>query len=183
MFQFDPAKNGRTYSKGNRQKVALIAAFVTPAELYILDEPTSGLDPLMEAVFNQEVQRISRDGSTVLLSSHILSEVEQLCDRVSIIRSGRTVETGTLAELRHLTRTVVSFVGDSAPTITGSLDMTVASGRVRFTAASDKLAPILSALADLKVQGLVVAPPSLEELFLRHYGDETAADKLEVKAS
>jgi len=183
VFQFDPAKNGRTYSKGNRQKVALIAAFVTPAELYILDEPTSGLDPLMEAVFNQEVQRIARDGSTVLLSSHILSEVEQLCDRVSIIRSGRTVETGTLAELRHLTRTVVSFAGDSAPMITGAHDMTVANGRVRFTAASDTLAPVLSTLADLNVQGLVVAPPSLEELFLRHYGDEAAADKLEAMAS
>jgi ABC-2 type transport system ATP-binding protein len=183
VFQFDPAKKGRTYSKGNRQKVALIAAFVTPAELYILDEPTSGLDPLMEAVFNQEVQRISAGGSTVLLSSHILSEVEQLCDRVSIIRSGRTVETGTLADLRHLTRTDVSFAGDFAPTIAGAHDMSVANGRVRFTAHSDKLAPVLSALADLKVQGLVVAPPSLEELFLRHYGDETAVEKLEAKAS
>ncbi|MEP6479156.1 MAG: ABC transporter ATP-binding protein [Rhodoglobus sp.] len=183
VFQFDPTKKGRTYSKGNRQKVALIAAFVTPAELYILDEPTSGLDPLMEAVFNQEIQRISGDGSTVLLSSHILSEVEQLCDRVSIIRSGKTVESGTLADLRHLTRTEVSFAGDSAPKIAGAHDLTVANGRVRFTADSDKLGPVLSALADLKVQGLVVAPPSLEELFLRHYGDEAVADRLEANAS
>jgi ABC-2 type transport system ATP-binding protein len=183
VFQFDPTKKGRTYSKGNRQKVALIAAFVTPAELYILDEPTSGLDPLMEAVFNQEIQRISRDGSTVLLSSHILSEVEQLCDRVSIIRAGKTVESGTLADLRHLTRTEVSFAGDSVPTIAGAHDATVNGGRVRFTADSDKLAPVLNALAELKVQGLIVAPPSLEELFLRHYGDELAADQLEAKAS
>ena len=119
----------------------------------------------------------------MLLSSHILSEVEQLCDRVSIIRSGKTVETGTLAHLRHLTRTVVSFAGDSVPTISGAQDMTVANGRVQFTAASDKLAPVLSTLADLNVQGLVVAPPSLEELFMRHYGDEAAADELEAKAA
>ena len=109
VFQFDPTKKGRAYSKGNRQKVALIAAFATPADLYILDEPTSGLDPLMEAVFNAGDRRVVGEGATVLLSSHILSEVEQLCDRVSIIRAGKTVETGTLAELRHLTRTEISF--------------------------------------------------------------------------
>ena len=111
-FQFDPSKKGRTYSKGNRQKVALIAALATPADLYILDEPTSGLDPLMEAVFRQEIATLLGDGATVLLSSHILSEVEHLCDRVSIIRAGRTVESGTLAELRHLTRTEISFAGE-----------------------------------------------------------------------
>ena len=180
VFQFDPTKKGRTYSKGNRQKVALIAAFVTPADLYILDEPTSGLDPLMEAVFNDEVRRAAKEGATVLLSSHILSEVEQLCDRVSIIRSGRTAETGTLAELRHLTRTEISFVaGDRSEKelagIPGSHDLTVADGRARFTADSAELAPVLSALAGLKVQGLTVVPASLEELFLRHYGDEVAA--------
>ena len=180
MFQFDPAKKGRTYSKGNRQKVALIAAFVTPAELYILDEPTSGLDPLMEAVFNQEVQRISRDGSTVLLSSHILSEVEQLCDRVSIIRAGRTVETGTLSDLRHLTRTAVSFGNKSLAGLTlaelatrilrvTTLPRASQAAGVSFTADSDALVDVLPVLAELRVQGLTVAPPSLEELFLSHY--------------
>ena len=114
MFQFDPRKKGRAYSKGNRQKVALIAAFATPAELYLFDEPTSGLDPLMEQMFNREIDRIADDGSTVLLSSHILSEVEALCDRVSIIRAGKTVESGTLAELRHLTRTEIAFAHDPA---------------------------------------------------------------------
>jgi len=177
VFQFDPSKKGRTYSKGNRQKVALIAAFATPAELFILDEPTSGLDPLMEAVFNQEVRRIAGEGSTVLLSSHILSEVEQLCDRVSIIRAGKTAETGTLAELRHLTRTEISFAaGDERKwSIPGAHDLVVESGRVRFTADSTELTPVLTALAKLNVQGLRIAPASLEELFLRHYGEEVAA--------
>ncbi len=177
VFQFDPGKKGRTYSKGNRQKVALIAAFATPAELFILDEPTSGLDPLMEAVFNQEVRRVASEGSTVLLSSHILSEVEQLCDRVSIIRAGKTAETGTLAELRHLTRTEISFaVGDTEKwSIPGAHDLTVESGRVRFTADSTELTPVLTALAKLNVQGLRIAPASLEELFMRHYGEEVIA--------
>ena len=177
VFQFDPGKKGRTYSKGNRQKVALISAFATPAELYILDEPTSGLDPLMEAVFNREIRRVAGEGATVLLSSHILSEVEQLCDRVSIIRAGKTAESGTLPELRHLTRTEVSFAaGDTANwTIPGAHDLRVDDGRVRFTAESTALAPVLTALARLNVQGLRVAPASLEELFLRHYGDEVAA--------
>ena len=177
VFQFDPGKKGRTYSKGNRQKVALIAAFATPAELFILDEPTSGLEPLMEAVFNQEVRRVASEGSTVLLSSHILSEVEQLCDRVSIIRAGKTAETGTLAELRHLTRTEISFaVGDTEKwSIPGAHDLTVESGRVRFTADSTELTPVLTALAKLNVQGLRIAPASLEELFMRHYGEEVIA--------
>ena len=177
VFQFDPSKKGRTYSKGNRQKVALIAAFATPAELFILDEPTSGLDPLMEAVFNQEVRRVAGEGSTVLLSSHILSEVEQLCDRVSIIRAGRTAETGTLAELRHLTRTEISFAaGDNQKwSVPGAHELTVEGGRVRFTADSTELTPVLAALAKLNVEGLRIAPASLEELFLRHYGEEVAA--------
>jgi ABC-2 type transport system ATP-binding protein len=177
VFQFDPAKKGRTYSKGNRQKVALIAAFATPAELYILDEPTSGLDPLMEAVFNQEVRRAAGEGATVLLSSHILSEVEQLCDRVSIIRAGKTVETGTLADLRHLTRTEISFATgvDSSWSIPGAHDLAIDNGRVRFTADSTELAPVLASLASLNVHGLRIAPASLEELFLRHYGDAVKA--------
>ena len=143
-------KKGRTYSKGNRQKVALIAAFATPAELYILDEPTSGLDPLMEAVFRARSTASPRDGATVLLSSHILSEVEQLCDRVSIIRAGRTVETGTLAELRHLTRTeiVVRTPPRRRPgrRIPGAHDVIVAAAG-RFTVDSDRVAGVLPALA------------------------------------
>ncbi|MGO4301971.1 ATP-binding cassette domain-containing protein [Leifsonia sp. RAF41] len=179
VFQLDPTKKGRAYSKGNRQKVALVAAFATPADLYILDEPTSGLDPLMEAVFDSEIRRVAAEGATVLLSSHILSEVEQLCDRVTIIRAGRTVETGTLDELRHLTRTEVTFrtegMGqDAMAQLPGAHDIQVRDGRVRFTADSDALSALLSALARMDVRGLTVAPPSLEELFLRHYGDDTA---------
>jgi ABC-2 type transport system ATP-binding protein len=176
-FQFDPRKKGRAYSKGNRQKVALIAALAVPAELYVLDEPTSGLDPLMEVVFRRELARVRDAGATVLLSSHILSEVEQLCDRVSIIRAGRVVETGTLAELRHLTRTQVSFAanGTVAPTIPHAHDLTVEDGRVRFTVDSDEVASTLPALSALGAQGLRVEPPSLEELFLRHYGDDLSA--------
>lgn len=179
-FQLDPRKKGRAYSKGNRQKVALVAAFASPAELYLLDEPTSGLDPLMEQVFNREIARVAGEGATVLLSSHILSEVEALCDRVSIIRAGRTVESGTLAELRHLTRTQVTFVhvaGQEAAidAIGGVHDLVVEHGQVSFTVDSDRVAGVLPALARLGVQGLTVAPPSLEELFLRHYGDEADA--------
>ncbi|WP_434315776.1 ABC transporter ATP-binding protein [Leifsonia sp. P73] len=188
VFQLDPTKKGRAYSKGNRQKVALVAAFATPADLYILDEPTSGLDPLMEATFNAEIARISRDGATVLLSSHILSEVEQLCDRVSIIREGKTVESGTLDELRHLTRTEISFAADGMTDeqlarIPDAHDLRTDNGRVKFTADSDGLPPVLAALADLNVKSLTVAPPSLEELFLRHYGDELAGvAELEAEA-
>jgi ABC-2 type transport system ATP-binding protein len=177
LFQFDPTKKGRAYSKGNRQKVALIAAFSTRADLLILDEPTSGLDPLMESVFDQEIRRAAGDGTTVLLSSHILSEVEQLCDRVTIIRAGATAETGTLAELRHLTRIQVAFASEGVTdaqlaSIPDAHDLHVAAGRARFTVDSDRLAPVLTALGALDVRGLTVAPPSLEELFLRHYGDQ-----------
>ncbi|GAA2029539.1 ABC transporter ATP-binding protein [Agromyces tropicus] len=178
-FQLDPRKKGRAYSKGNRQKVALVAAFAAPAELYILDEPTSGLDPLMEQVFNREIARAAADGATVLLSSHILSEVEALCDRVSIIRAGRRVESGTLAELRHLTRSSVAFVHvpgqeTAIEGLEGAHDVVVGSGRVQFTVDSDRVAALLPELGRLGVQGLTVAPPSLEELFLRHYGDDPA---------
>ncbi|MFE6997060.1 ATP-binding cassette domain-containing protein [Microbacterium sp. NPDC057659] len=177
-FQFDPRKKGRAYSKGNRQKVALIAAFAVPAELYILDEPTSGLDPLMEVVFRDEVQRLHKAGATVLLSSHILSEVELLCDRVSIIRAGKIVESGTLAELRHLTRTEVSFEATDAKALAGipeAHDGSVDDGRARFTVDSDAIPAVLPVLAQRSVEGLRIEPPSLEELFLRHYGDDLAA--------
>ncbi|TYL54626.1 ABC transporter ATP-binding protein [Agromyces mariniharenae] len=187
VFQLDPRKKGRAYSKGNRQKVALVAAFATPADLYLLDEPTSGLDPLMEQVFNREIDRVAREGATVLLSSHILSEVEALCDRVTIIRAGRVVESGTLAELRHLTRTEISFVHDPAEeagvsAIPGTHDLVIDEGRVRFTVDSDRVAEILPDLGRLGVQGLTVAPPSLEDLFLRHYGDELAPVEEEARA-
>lgn len=177
-FQFDPRKKGRAYSKGNRQKVALIAAFAVPAQLYIFDEPTSGLDPLMEVMFRREVARVKEAGATVLLSSHILSEVERLCDRVSIIRAGRIVESGTLADLRHLTRTEVSFEGTDAAIaahIAAAHDALAEDGRVSFTVDSDQVAGVLPELARLNVAGLRVEPPSLEELFLRHYGDDLAA--------
>ncbi|SDG63351.1 ABC transporter ATP-binding protein [Microbacterium pygmaeum] len=179
-FQFDPRKKGRAYSKGNRQKVALIAAFAVPADLYILDEPTSGLDPLMEVQFRREIARVRDAGATVLLSSHILSEVEQLCDRVSIIRAGRVVESGTLAELRHLTRTEVSFAGSDAKAASGisdAHDVVADESRVRFTVDSDAVNAVLPELAARNVQGLRIEPPSLEELFLRHYGDDTAAQQ------
>ncbi|MEJ1178703.1 MULTISPECIES: ABC transporter ATP-binding protein [unclassified Pseudarthrobacter] len=175
-FDFDPGKKGRAYSKGNRQKVALIAALATDAELYLLDEPTSGLDPLMEAVFRREVLAAVERGATVLLSSHILSEVEVLCHRVSIIRAGRVVDGGTLDSLRHLTRSDVSFAADGVNTRTlvelGAVhDLTADGGRVRFGADSDRIAEVLPALGALGVKGLTITPPSLEELFLRHYGD------------
>jgi ABC-2 type transport system ATP-binding protein len=186
VFELDPSKKGRTYSKGNRQKVALVAAFAVPAELYLLDEPTSGLDPLMEAVFRNELLERVADGATVLLSSHILSEVEQLCSRVSIIRAGRRVEEGTLTDLRRLTRTEVTFAmadlseADLAG-IPGASDLRVERGRATFTADSTSLVDALPALAALRVQGLTIAPPSLEELFLRHYGD-AAENRSEVHA-
>jgi ABC-2 type transport system ATP-binding protein len=178
-FQFDPTKKARSYSKGNRQKVALIAAFAHPAELYVFDEPTSGLDPLMESVFTRQVGRVAAAGGTVLLSSHILSEVEKLCTRVSIVRAGRVVESGTLSELRHLTRTSFSFerAGLTDAQLGGipdAHDLALAEGRVSFTVDSDRVAGVLPTLGALGVQGLQVAPPSLEELFLRHYGDAVA---------
>ena len=176
VFDFDPAKKGRAYSKGNRQKVALIAALATEAELYLLDEPTSGLDPLMEEVFRGELLAAVDRGASVLLSSHILSEVEVLCHRVSIIRAGRIVDGGTLDSLRHLTRSEVSFAADGldaeALARLGAVhDLTVDAGRVRFRADADRIAEVLPALGALGVQGLTIVPPSLEELFLRHYGD------------
>ncbi|UEL27724.1 ABC transporter ATP-binding protein [Pseudarthrobacter sp. L1SW] len=178
-FDFDPGKKGRAYSKGNRQKVALIAALATDAELYLFDEPTSGLDPLMEAVFRREALAAVGRGATVLLSSHILSEVEVLCHRVSIIRAGRIVDGGTLDSLRHLTRTEVSFAADGVDTASlaqlGAVhDLTADGGRVRFGTDSDRIAEVLPALGALGVQGLTITPPSLEELFLRHYGDTSA---------
>ncbi|MCU1475229.1 MAG: transporter ATP-binding protein [Amnibacterium sp.] len=175
-FRFDPSKAARSYSKGNRQKVALLAALAHPADLYVFDEPTSGLDPLMEEVFTREVGQLARRGATVLLSSHLLGEVERLCDRVSILRAGRVVESGTLAELQHLTRTAVSFergdlTAEDLVRIPGAHDLEIAEGRVALTLDSDAVAAALPELGALGVTGLRVAPPSLEDLFLRHYGE------------
>ncbi|MER7517180.1 ABC transporter ATP-binding protein [Streptomyces sp. NPDC126499] len=178
-FELDPTKKGRTYSKGNRQKVALVAAFAADVDLLVLDEPTSGLDPLMEEVFQNCVNEARERGTTVLLSSHILSEVETLCDRVSIIRKGRTVESGTLAELRHLTRTSVTAELAGPPNglahLPGVHDLDVQGKRVRLQVDTDKLDAVLRSLTESGVRSLVSTPPTLEELFLRHYAEEAAA--------
>ncbi|RJQ80775.1 ABC transporter ATP-binding protein [Pseudonocardiaceae bacterium YIM PH 21723] len=175
-FDLDPRKKGRTYSKGNRQKVALVAALASDVELLLLDEPTSGLDPLMEEVFSECVKEVRQQGRTVLLSSHILSEVESLCDRVSIIRKGRTVETGSMADLRHLTRTSITAELSGAPnglsTLAGVHNLDVQGTRLRCEVDTDKLTPVLSALSTVGVRSLTSQPPTLEELFLRHYEDD-----------
>jgi ABC-2 type transport system ATP-binding protein len=182
-FQLDPSKKARTYSKGNRQKVAVVAAFASDVELYILDEPTSGLDPLMEAVFQECVREVKSQGKTVLLSSHIFSEVEALCDRVSIIREGRTVETGTLAELRHLTRTTISV--ETAQPITGLVELSgvhnaaLDTTHARFDVDAGELDHVLRYLTRFEVRALTSAPPSLEELFMRHYSTRSRDDRLE----
>ncbi|MFF0434834.1 ATP-binding cassette domain-containing protein [Streptomyces sp. NPDC004327] len=179
-FELDPTKKGRTYSKGNRQKVALVAAFASDVDLLVLDEPTSGLDPLMEEVFQECVGEARAQGCTILLSSHILSEVEQLCDRVSIIRKGRTVESGSLAELRHLTRTsvVAELAGppNGLARLPGVHGLEVRAHRVRLQVDTDKLDAVLRSLTESGVRSLTSTPPTLEELFLRHYAtDEVAA--------
>ncbi|MEV4632311.1 ABC transporter ATP-binding protein [Rhodococcus coprophilus] len=175
-FELDPTKKARTYSKGNRQKVALVAAFASDVELYILDEPTSGLDPLMESVFQDCIEEMSAAGKTVLLSSHLLAEVEAVCDRVSIIREGRTVETGTLTELRHLTRT--SITAETARPVTGLAelggvhDVRIDGVHTRCEADTTALDAVLRHLLTFGIVSLTSTPPTLEELFLRHYGDE-----------
>ncbi len=175
-FDLDPRKKGRAYSKGNRQKVALVAALAADAELLVLDEPTSGLDPLMENTFREVVIERAREGRTVLLSSHILSEVEALCDRVSIVRLGRTVETGTLVELRHLTRTSVDAEVVRSPEgiadLPGVHDVEVTNHRVRCLVDTAQLDPLLARLTALGVRSLTCQPPTLEELFVRHYAVE-----------
>jgi ABC-2 type transport system ATP-binding protein len=180
-FDLDPTKKARAYSKGNRQKVALIAALASDAELLVLDEPTSGLDPLMEAVFRECAEDERARGRTVLLSSHILSEVEALCDRVTIIRAGRTVETGSLSELRHLTRTSIAAelagVVSGLDRLPGVHDLVVdreqdGGSRVRCEVDSEQLDGLLRQLVPAGVRTLVSQPPTLEELFLRHYSDD-----------
>jgi len=176
-FDLDPSKKARAYSKGNRQKVALIAALASDAELLILDEPTSGLDPLMEAAFRDCVSAERSGGRTVLLSSHILAEAEALADRVTIIRAGRTVETGTLDELRHLSRTTIHAELNgpfSVEGLPGVHDAVLDAGRLRCEVDAADLNELLRRLTAVGVRTLTVRPPTLEELFLRHYATETA---------
>jgi ABC-2 type transport system ATP-binding protein len=174
-FDLDPTKKTRSYSKGNRQKVALVAALASDAELLLLDEPTSGLDPLMEAVFQDCIHEVRAEGRTVLLSSHILAEAEALSDRVSIIRSGKVVQSGTLAELRHLTRTTVIVEterpADDLASMPGVKHVEHVDGRVRFDVDTDNLDEAMDYLAALRVRSLISHPPTLEELFLRQFGD------------
>jgi ABC-2 type transport system ATP-binding protein len=179
-FDLDPKKRARSYSKGNRQKVALVAAFARPASVYLLDEPTSGLDPVMESVFRAQIARVQAGGATVLLSSHILSEVEQLCDRVTIIRAGVAVESGSLTDMRHLTRTSVRV---ATPLPLGELerlpgvhDARQEQDLLTFDVDTDALQSVLGALTRAGIASLTVTPPSLEDLFLRHYGDRAAEE-------
>jgi len=177
LFELDPTKKCRTYSKGNRQKVALVAALASDVELFLLDEPTSGLDPLMEANFRDCVNELRGNGRSVLLSSHILGEVEALCDRVSIIRDGIVVESGTIAQLRHLTRTAVRAEVAAVPkgldALPGVHDVVVKGNRVSASVDSAGLPALMTALGGAGVTALTSHPPTLEELFLRHY--ESAA--------
>ncbi|KUI06767.1 MULTISPECIES: ABC transporter ATP-binding protein [Mycobacterium] len=172
-FELDPHKKARTYSKGNRQKVAIIAAFSTAAELYILDEPTSGLDPLMEKAFQECVGEVVQRGAAVLLSSHILAEVEKLCDSVTIIRAGRTVRAGTLAELRHLMRTTVTArTRNDGQRLRGEPfvhDFAVTDGHYVFSVDRNDLDRAMGILTELGILDLTVTPASLEDMFLREY--------------
>jgi len=178
-FELNPKKKCRSYSKGNRQKVALVAAFASDAELLILDEPTSGLDPLMEQIFQECIFEVKKQGKTVFLSSHILAEVEALCDQVGIIRQGKIVESGTLEELRHLTRTTVTVELAKPANLNqlhGIHDASQKEGKWRFSVDANAMDAVMSALAPKGIQSLTAEPPTLEELFIRHYGD-----KFEVK--
>lgn len=174
-FDLDPTKKGRTYSKGNRQKVALIAALASNVDLLLLDEPTAGLDPLMEAVFQETIREAKEAGTTVLLSSHILAQVEVLADRISIIRQGQIVESGSLEELRHLTRTTITATterpADDLASLSGVHSFDTVDGQVRFEIDGDRMDAVLQVLTPLGVRSLVAQPPTLEQLLMRHYGD------------
>ncbi len=174
-FELDTSKKAKAYSKGNRQKVALVAALASDADLFVFDEPTSGLDPLKEAVFHECVREIRTAGRTILLSSHILGQVEQLVDRLTIIREGRTVETGSLAEMRHLTRTSVRAETADAPDgiegLEGLHELRREGNRVAFTVGTDDLGTVIGWLAQRRLVTLVSRPPTLEDLFLSRYED------------
>ncbi|RZI48371.1 ABC transporter ATP-binding protein [Lactococcus kimchii] len=172
-FDLNPKKKARSYSKGNRQKIALIAALACEAELYIFDEPTSGLDPLMEAVFQAEVEKLKAAGKAIILSSHILSEVEKLADRVAVIRKGEIVETGSLDDLRHLTRYQYKVETKESPTalseLAGVYDLQLTENKASFQAESDHIDSILATLLPYGIKKLESTPPTLEDLFMRHY--------------
>ena len=173
MFELDPSKKCRTYSKGNRQKVALVAAFASDADLFILDEPTSGLDPLMEQIFQECVLEQKNKGKGIFLSSHILSEVERLCDRVGIIREGRLVETGTLSELRHLTRITMNVETekpvDGLENMKGVHGIITQRDSISFQVDSAEIGVVVAYISKFNVKKLESAPPTLEDLFMRHY--------------
>lgn len=175
-FDLDPTKKGRTYSKGNRQKVALVAALASDVELLLLDEPTAGLDPLMERVFQDFIDQAKSAGRTVLLSSHILAQVERLCDRVSIIRQGKVVESGTLVAMRHLTRTTIEADTSQPPAgidaLPGVHGVVLENSHIRFAVDGEHLDGAVRQLSQFGLRSLVSHPPTLEELMLRHYGDE-----------
>ncbi|MFO7193157.1 MULTISPECIES: ABC transporter ATP-binding protein [Thermocrispum] len=178
-FDLDPTKKARTYSKGNRQKVALIAALASDVELLLLDEPTAGLDPLMELVFQQAIREARDTGTTVLLSSHILAQVEVLADRISIVRQGRIVESGSLRELRHMTRITVEAEVTGSPerlaAMPGVHDLRQTDGQVRFEVDGSRVGDVLRELAGLGVRSIVAHPPTLEQLLMSHYGDDLSA--------
>lgn len=182
VFDLDPTKKCRTYSKGNRQKVALVAAFASDAELFILDEPTSGLDPLMERKFQEQVLQLKNEGKSVLLSSHILSEVEKLCDRVGIIREGKIIETGTLAELRHLTRMHMSVETKKAiPKLTemsGIHDLVLDEHKASFQVDSEAIDDVMSYVSQSGIVQIESAPPTLEDLFMRHYESDESSQEV-----
>lgn len=180
-FDLDPTKKTRSYSKGNRQKVALVAALASDVELLVLDEPTSGLDPIMEAAFKESVGEVRRQGRTVLLSSHILAEAEELSDRISIIRAGQVVQRGTLAELRHLTRTTVvvqtEHPADRIHEVPGVEHIARDDGHLTFDVDTDHIDEAMEYLAALRITSLVSHPPTLEELFLRQFGERVQVEE------
>lgn len=175
-FDLDPTKKARTYSKGNRQKVAIVAALSSDVELLIMDEPTAGLDPLMEVIFQEAIKEEQQAGRTVLLSSHILYQVEILCDRVTIIRQGKDVERGTLDELRHLTRTSITAETHQDPSkladLPGIHGFTNENSKVHFDVDSDRIDEAIREISSLGIRSLISQPPTLEQLFMRHYGEE-----------
>jgi ABC-2 type transport system ATP-binding protein len=180
-FDFDPRKKCRTYSKGNRQKIALISAFATDADLFILDEPTSGLDPLMEKVFQDCIKELKVLGKTVFLSSHILSEVEKLCDKVAIIKNGKIIETGSLTELRYLTRTKL-IIQTNKPVIDlqnlkGVSDIQVENGNTSFYVDHGTMDKVMEYVSQYGIIKLESTPPTLEDLFLRHYDGKSGGTK------